>query len=111
MQIRSSVVLTLALAPLSSALAQEAETDQQAERGLVLNAAGAFEGCTLFPPLRSKTTYLVDMKGEVVHTWESEHTPGNSTYLLADGTLLRCCRMDNELFTGGGQGGRIQLHA
>ncbi|MED5330463.1 MAG: hypothetical protein VX916_04150, partial [Planctomycetota bacterium] len=39
---------------------------------------GPFEGYTLFAPLRSKTTYLVDMEGEVVHQWEADLTPGNS---------------------------------
>ena len=81
-----------------------------AERGLVLNTDGAAPGYTLFPPLRSETTYLIDMEGRVVHTWDSDYSPGNSAYLLDDGSLLRACRMDNDLFSGGGQGGRLQQH-
>jgi len=94
-------------APLA---AQDSPTpDPQPQVGLRLRAAGAFEGYTLFCPLRSTSTYLVDMDGEAVHEWKSDHTPGNSVYLMDDGTLLRCCREDNPVFSGGGQGGRIQL--
>jgi hypothetical protein len=79
------------------------------ERGLRTRAEGACEGYTLFAPLRSGTTYLVDMDGEVVHRWESEHAPGASVYLLANGNLLRCARYDdNPVFHGGGIGGRLQ---
>ena len=85
--------------------------NEGAERGLVLNDESAFQGYTLIAPLRSKTTYLLDMQGEIVHTWESEYPPGNSVYLRDDGTLLRACRTASEFFQGGGQGGRLQIHA
>lgn len=76
--------------------------------GLVVNAPGAFQGYTLFAPLRSKTTYLVDMQGEVVHTWVNPEPP-LGVYLQPDGSLLRCARIeDNPTFHGGGLGGRIQ---
>jgi len=79
------------------------------DRGLVHRAAGAFDGYTLFAPLRSTTTYLVDLDGEVVHTWPSDLPPGNSVYLLPNGNLLRCGRVaDNPTFFAGGQGGRIR---
>lgn len=76
--------------------------------GLITHAEGAFEGYTLLAPLGSKATYLLDMQGEVVHEWPSEYTPGNSAYLLDDGSLMRTGRVDNDIFSGGGQGGRIQ---
>lgn len=92
---------------------QEARAEQTPAppRGLVAHKTGALDGWTLFPPLRSRSTYLVDMEGKVVHEWKSEHPPGNAAYLLDDGRLLRCCRMDNDRFHGGGQGGRIQEQA
>lgn len=82
---------------------------QQDRKGLIRNDAGAFAGYTLFAPLRSTTTYLVNMDGKVVHTWKSEYSPGNSAYLLENGDLLRAVREpDPPVFRGGGIGGRIQ---
>lgn len=46
-------------------------------------------GVTLLAPLFSKNIYLIDGNGSVVHKWESQYLPGNSSYLLEDGTLLR----------------------
>ncbi len=78
------------------------------ERGLRLAKPGASEGPVLFSPLRARNTYLIDARGEVLHTWDSPHPP-LSVYLLGDGTLLRVGRIDdNPTFHGGGLGGRIQ---
>jgi len=77
-------------------------------RGLRVRADGAFEGCTLFAPIQSGSTYLIDMGGAVVHEWKTPYGPGASVYLLEDGNLLRCTRVDdNPRFWGGGIGGRI----
>jgi hypothetical protein len=108
---RMSPLLLLSFALVAVPLAQEPTSPEAAaepKRGLVLNAEGAYPGYTLFPPLRSRKTYLVDMQGEVVHTWDSEHSPGNAVYLFPGGTILRCARTQNPVFSGGGQGGRIQ---
>ena len=81
----------------------------QIDAGLKKNEEGAFEGYTFFAPIRSKTTYLIDMNGEVVHEWPSEHPPGNSAYLMQDGSIVRTAQdFDNPTFHGGGSGGRIQ---
>jgi hypothetical protein len=42
----------------------------------------AFAGFTLFSPLpsKNKTVYLIDMQGNVVHTWEMPYPPGQSGY-------------------------------
>ncbi len=67
------------------------------------------DGCVLFSPLLSNTTYLVDRGGRVVHKWESDFAPGASVYLLENGHLLRCAREpDIRRFHGGGLGGRLQ---
>src|SRR5262249_46715919 len=55
--------------------------------GVVANQPGAFEGYTLVFPLQSKKTYLVDMQGRVVKTWESKYTPGQEAYILENGHL------------------------
>src|SRR5215510_9172900 len=50
----------------------------------------AFTGFTLFSPLptTNKTVYLVDMLGNVVHTWNMPYAPGQSGYLTERGTLF-----------------------
>jgi hypothetical protein len=50
----------------------------------------AFAGFTLFSPLPSsnKTVYLIDMTGNVVHTWTMPYPPGQSGYLTERGTLF-----------------------
>jgi len=101
-----------ALAAAGPSLAQDAppsRPDGAARTGLLRNADGALPGYTLFAPLDATTTYLVDMRGEVVHKWESQYPPGQSVYLLDDGTLLRAAQEpDNRHFAGGGIGGRVQ---
>ena len=58
----------------------------------------AFEGYTLFSPMiGSKTTYLMDMEGNIVHTWECEYQPGLYAELLPNGNLLRGGRVVQKL--------------
>jgi hypothetical protein len=82
-----------------------------AARGLITNEAEAFQGYTLYTPLRSTETVLINMEGEVVHKWVSKHWPANSAYLLTNGNLLRCAKVrGNEVFGDRGpSGGRIEL--
>ena len=80
--------------------------------GLLVNEAGAFPGYTLFAPLSSTTTYLVDGEGQLVHWWDSAFRPGNSVYLLENGNLLRTGTVggpdQKKVFDAGGAGGRVQ---
>jgi uncharacterized protein (UPF0248 family) len=50
----------------------------------------AFSGFTLFAPhfVQNKNVYLIDLKGEVVHTWQMPYPPGLSGYLTERGTLF-----------------------
>src|SRR4051812_1090712 len=57
--------------------------------GLIKNSPPAIDGYTLFAPIRSYTTYLVDNCGHAVNQWTSQYKPGNSVYFLPDGELLR----------------------
>ncbi|MEM0998560.1 MAG: aryl-sulfate sulfotransferase [Bacteroidota bacterium] len=68
-------------------------------------------GYTLFAPMRSTETYLVDNCGRVVNQWSSGRKPGLSTYLTPDGNLLRAQFEPNNptFFSGGGRGGRLQM--
>jgi len=80
-----------------------------AKRGLVLNTDAACPGYTLFAPLNSTTTYLVDLEGRLVHSWPSRYEPGQAVHLLDDGSLLRAAREPgNRHFGGGGIGGRVE---
>ena len=80
-----------------------------AKVGLILNDPRAFPGYTLIAPMFSKTTYLIDMLGKVVRTWESDCTPGVSAYLLENGHLLRPGALQPSPFGfGPAAGGRVQ---
>jgi hypothetical protein len=61
-------------------------------------------------PLQSSKTYLIDMQGKVVRTWQSRYAAGQDAYLLENGHLLRSAKLSDEeaLFAGAAQGGRVQ---
>jgi hypothetical protein len=71
---------------------------QQNTLGLIYSEPGYQDGYTLFAPLFSKTTYLIDKQGRLVHTWESQYFPKYSAFLLPDGSLLRTGGVDNPNF-------------
>ncbi len=66
------------------------------------------DGYVLFAPIGSTTTYMVDKCGRQVKTWNSSYKPGQSVYILSDGTLLRTGNANNATFTAGGKGGIIE---
>jgi hypothetical protein len=78
--------------------------------GLHLNdTKKACKGYTLLAPANSTTTWLLDMEGRVVKTWQSDCKPGHSAYLLGNGNLLRAGALVNPPFhVFGGAAGRIQ---
>jgi uncharacterized protein (UPF0248 family) len=62
-------------------------------RGIGLRASDperASPGFTLFAPhfVQNRTVYLIDLQGNVVHTWEMPYPPGLSGYLTERGTLF-----------------------
>ena len=59
------------------------------DTGVVRNEPGAFQGYTLISPLQSRTTFLIDMQGRTVHSWETGSMPGAHAVLLENGHLLR----------------------
>jgi hypothetical protein len=68
-------------------------------------------GYTLFSPMGSKNSYLLDIDKEIVHIWNTDYFPGVSAYLLGNGNLLRTTKLINPYFQGasmGGSGGGIQ---
>ena len=72
--IRWTVLAALVLALPAFSAAQD--DDAAPQRGLQTNTAEASPGYMLFNPNRSLTTYLVDVEGQVVHTWEHDLEPG-----------------------------------
>ena len=73
---------------------------------MVYNDSLSFSGYTLFAPMRSTTTYLIDNYGRQVHSWASNYQPSLSVYLLEDGHLLRSIKIPG---TGGAVGGVEKL--
>ncbi len=77
--------------------------------GLFTNTTQSFDGYTLFAPIGSTTTYLINNCGEKVHSWPSNYRPGQSVYLLENGNLLRTGNTNNSTFNAGGKGGIIEI--
>ncbi len=77
--------------------------------GLTQHSSGTLDdGYVLFAPNTSNTTYLIDKCGKLIKTWPSTYRPGQSCYILPDGTLLRSGNTNNNTFNAGGKGGIIQ---
>ncbi len=77
--------------------------------GLLQHDTGTLDdGYVLFAPIQSTTTYLIDKCGKQIKTWPSTYRPGQSCYILPDGTLLRSGNTNNSTFNAGGKGGIIQ---
>ncbi len=76
--------------------------------GTLLNSSASFDGYTLFAPISSRTTYLIDNCGQAINQWEATDRPALSAYLLDDGSLLRTQQSGNTTFVSGGSGGTIQ---
>jgi len=78
--------------------------------GVFLNTPEAVNGYTLFSPVASNQTYLIDNCGEKIKEWNFNTIPGMMAYLLEDGRLLRAGRLFNG-FGAGGSGGLIELRS
>jgi hypothetical protein len=77
--------------------------------GLTQHNAGTLDdGYVLFAPNNANTTYLIDRCGRQVKTWTSSYKPGQSVYLVEDGTLLHTGNTNNTTFNAGGKGGIIE---
>ena len=80
--------------------------------GLILNdSAKSFNGYTLFSPIPSTNSYLIDNKGYMIHEWTSQYRPAQSVMLLPDGSLLRPAIIQSgNIFLAGGAGGRVEKY-
>ena len=75
------------------------------------NVGDSFNGYTIFSPMMSTSTFLINNSGEVVHTWESHYRPRISVYLLENGNILRTGDLiPNPVFAmAGGNGGNVEI--
>jgi hypothetical protein len=79
--------------------------------GLSVNDPKALQGYTLISPFDSTKSFLFDMQGRVVRTWETGCRPALSAFLLDNGHLVRpgLIGADTRVFgPGPAVGGRIQ---
>ena len=54
-----------------------------------MNAEDAYDGYTLFAPMRDSNVYLMDNDGRIIHTWNIEETSGvREAHLLENGHLV-----------------------
>ncbi len=75
---------------------------------LLYDKENSYGGYTLISPMGSKTVYLIDIEGYVVHKWETEYNPGSHAKLLENGNLLRGAVLQGAPAPFGGAGGLIQ---
>jgi len=61
----------------------------------------AFNGYTLFSPFRARNTFLIDMEGNLIHSWERRGVE-KYAYFLENGNMIW------GLSTGRGQPARYQ---
>jgi len=75
------------------------------------NVGDSFNGYTIFSPMMSTSTFLINNSGEIVHTWESHYRPRISVYLLENGNILRTGDLiPNPVFAmAGGNGGNVEI--
>ncbi len=77
--------------------------------GLRVYEPGATEGFTLYSPSWRPKTFLLNMKGEVVHEWDLPGHPGGYAYLLPNGNLFYAAATDSgPPFKGGASGGLMR---
>ena len=82
--------------------------------GLIINdSAKSYNGYTLFSPIASTNSYLIDNRGYLIHEWTSQYRPAMSVMLLPDGSLLRPAIIQSgkgKFFFAGGAGGRVERY-
>ena len=70
----------------------------------------SYPGYTLFSPMISLDTFLIDNNGTMAHKWDHRYKPALSVYLMENGNILRTAFPAlNPRFFGGGIGGRVEI--
>lgn len=105
------VTLIAMLFSSAATLAQGTKKSRLPKIGVLKQQPGTYSGYTLISPLSSHNTFLLDMDGQPVHSWQTQCKPGQCCYLRNDGSLLRAGKVDNfyQFPRTSGSGGRIQI--
>lgn len=109
MKISCCLALVLALFVGNIAPANAGESFMTPTGVLQWDEKKAYNGYTIVSPSTAKNTYLIDMKGKVVHKWETNYLPGLYAELLPNGNLLRGFRMKGTVAFAGASGGVQEL--
>ncbi len=96
-----NITLLVLLGSISVFSSERSEAESQKNKN---------KGYYLISPLANNNVFLIDESGEIAHQWETDYTPGNSVYLLEDGTLLRTESVKSRTFKAGGAGGRLAMY-
>ena len=72
------------------------------------NKEKASQGVTLFSPLFQKTTYLIDLNGNILKQWQLEGIPGAYAKLIPNGNLLVAVHTSEGPDGVQAKGGKIQ---
>src|SRR5215510_6564120 len=75
---------------------------------LVHDRARTTPGYTLFSPLNGKATYIIGLRGDILHEWHHPLVTGTYGYLLENGNLLWSGRLKEGPQHMGGRGGLIR---
>ncbi len=89
----------------------ERDRDYEGSTGTIqYDADRSFGGYTLFSPTAARASYLIDMRGQVVHKWDLPHGMSvfKQVYLLPNGNLLRGIKPSERVMDKQGPGGTLQ---
>lgn len=106
-------LLFIALLASVTIYAQDAEpTEDTRPRGVLVNTDEAYDGYTLFAPIFGDISYLVDMDGNLIESWEQPNADGHETILYENGNLLYATEVQTSISpvlarAGGGAGGML----
>lgn len=76
-------------------------------KGVLTKNTGVADGYTLFTPLATQETYLIDNCGRLLKEWSGTNSPSMHAELTNEGKLLRLERAIQSTFTQGGIGGKL----
>lgn len=97
-------ILFLFTCVLSLAFSANSQT-----KGVLTKEIGAAEGYTLFTPLATQETYLINNCGELINSWTGTTSAGMHSELNEDGELYRLEKALQSTFTQGGVGGKLTV--
>jgi hypothetical protein len=111
------VVLTVSICLLALAVASRASAfPSDPKTGVtILDTEKVYPGYVLFTPLLGDSSmgtegvvYLINVRGEVVHTWTKDNAPGEYAQLLPNGHLMYAGQSEKDVDVPPGGGGLLE---